>query len=130
VIVIAAVIGECCVKPHLRIVEVPTSDESVAVTVAKHFLEFGEEGWDPGDAIALSIAALDPDYTVPKEEVPVWGLQTGDEIWWEDPDDSACSRVLKVKNVTFMGDRGLSIEEDDGSVVEGYVREFIKPENV
>lgn len=124
-IVIAAVMGECCTSPHLKTVEVPTSDETVAVRVAERFLEFGTDGWELGDAIALVNALFDcPDYTVPASEVPVWGLQAGDEIEWDDPDEGVCSRVLKVKSVEFRGDRSLAIEEEDGSVVEGYIEEF------
>lgn len=50
-------------------------------------------------------------------------LHTGDEVYWNDPDDGACSRVLKIQTISVVGNV-VSIEEPDGSVVECYAREL------
>jgi hypothetical protein len=124
-IVVVAVMGECCTRPHLKVVEVPNSGPDRAVTIAKRYLEFADEGWEPNDAIVVPDGEMEPpDYTVPENELIGWGLEPGDEVKWNDPDEGRCSRILKVKSVEFLGESAISIMEEDGSVVECYAREL------
>lgn len=50
-------------------------------------------------------------------------LHSGDEVYWNDPDNGACSRILKIRNIEVWED-AVSIEEIDGSVVECYIEEL------
>ena len=50
-------------------------------------------------------------------------LRPGDEVFWDDPDGGACSRVLKIHAIKIVGDVA-SIMEVDGSVIEVYLREL------
>lgn len=50
-------------------------------------------------------------------------LHQGDEVYWEDPDEGRCSRVLKIQTINVSGNV-VSIMEPDGSVVECYAREL------
>jgi hypothetical protein len=50
-------------------------------------------------------------------------LQPGDEVFWNDPDDGACSRVYKIQTIEINGNV-VTIMEPDGSVLECYAREL------
>jgi hypothetical protein len=54
------------------------------------------------------------------DEVP---LHPGDEVQWYDPDGGLASRILKIKTITLK-QQCFTIEETDGSVVEGYLSEL------
>jgi hypothetical protein len=51
-------------------------------------------------------------------------LHPGDEVFWNDPDDGACSRIYKILTVEFFPPNLVRIEEPDGSVLECYAREL------
>jgi len=67
-LIIAAVLGECCSSPHLKIVEVSETDETRACTIAKALLQDPGDAdlpaYDVGDIIALTTADLGPDFRV------------------------------------------------------------------
>jgi len=50
-------------------------------------------------------------------------LHNGDEVYWNDPDDGRCSRILKVSSIVYKGDF-VSIEEQSGAVVECFLSEL------
>ncbi|RPJ59095.1 MAG: hypothetical protein EHM12_07225 [Dehalococcoidia bacterium] len=123
-IVVVSVRGECCPRSHLKLIEVPTDDPDIAVNVAKRSLEYGNEGWEIDEAVAMIDASNGADHNIDPENVPIWNLQNGDEIYWNDPDEGRCSRMLRVKNFEFRGDDVISIEDITGAVVEGFMNEF------
>jgi hypothetical protein len=53
-------------------------------------------------------------------------LKPGDRVFWNDPDEGACSREYKIKRIAFQlepgeevcGDEIVSIEDEDGSFLE------------
>ena len=51
-------------------------------------------------------------------------LHKGDEVFWNDPDEGACSRTLKIHSIEFFPPNLVRIMEVDGSVVECYAREL------
>jgi hypothetical protein len=51
-------------------------------------------------------------------------LHSGDEVFWNDPDEGTCSRMLKIHSIEFVPPNVVKIEEVDGSVVECYAREL------
>lgn len=51
-------------------------------------------------------------------------LNSGDQVYWQDPDDGACSRMLTIQGIEVNGNV-VSIEEPDGSVVECFARELL-----
>lgn len=55
-------------------------------------------------------------------------LQPGDEVFWNDPDEGACSRYLQIQTIDVHPDNGdltvVSIMEVDGSVVECFAKEL------
>lgn len=51
-------------------------------------------------------------------------LQPGDEAYWNDPDDGACSRVYKIASIEHFDDDVVRIVDVDGSVLECFVREL------
>ena len=55
-------------------------------------------------------------------------LHPGDEVYWNDPDDGACSRHLTILTIDVHPDNGpdtvVSIMEVDGSVVECFLKEL------
>jgi hypothetical protein len=50
-------------------------------------------------------------------------LHAGDQVYWNDPDDGACSRVLTIQAIQVDGNVA-AITEPDGSVVECFAREL------
>lgn len=50
-------------------------------------------------------------------------LHSGDEVFWNDPDNGTCSRVLKIHSIEVHGDVAV-IQEVDGSVVECFIKEL------
>jgi len=51
-------------------------------------------------------------------------LHNGDEVFWNDPDEGLCSRMLKIHSISFIPPNIFRIEEIDGSEVECYAREL------
>lgn len=50
-------------------------------------------------------------------------LKAGDQVYWADPDDDACSRVITIDYIEVKGDF-VCIVEGDGSVVEAFPHEL------
>jgi hypothetical protein len=50
-------------------------------------------------------------------------LHSGDEVFWNDPDNGACSRVYKIQTIEVNGNV-VTIQEPDGSVLECFAREL------
>ena len=50
-------------------------------------------------------------------------LHQGDQVYWEDPDEGSCSRLLAIQTIEVNGNI-VTIMEPDGSVVEAYAREL------
>ena len=50
-------------------------------------------------------------------------LATGDQVFWTDPDDGACSRHYTILAIEVVGNV-VTIEEPDGSVLECFAREL------
>ena len=51
-------------------------------------------------------------------------LKSGDEVFWSDPDEGTCSRMLKIHAIEFVPPNMVRITEVDGSYVEVYAREL------
>lgn len=59
-------------------------------------------------------------------------LKPGDRVFWNDPDDGACSREYKIKRIKYRlepgerpcGDEIVSIEDEDGSCLECFASEL------
>jgi len=52
-------------------------------------------------------------------------LHTGDQVYWNDPDNGACSRFYKIQTIEVDARSGVvTIQEPDGSVLECYAREL------
>ena len=52
-------------------------------------------------------------------------LQPGDQVYWSDPDEGTCSRLLTICSIDFKEDGNVvEIMEPNGRVVECYVREL------
>ena len=57
-------------------------------------------------------------------------LRKGRRIYWNDPDNGACSRWLKIASVKLNeNDYSFSIETKEGDVVEGLWSELSEEEN-
>ena len=50
-------------------------------------------------------------------------LHSGDEVYWNDPDNGVCSRVLKIQSIEIKGDI-VAIQEPNGAVVECFAKEL------
>lgn len=50
-------------------------------------------------------------------------LQPGDEVYWTDPDEGACSRVYRIRTIEIQGDV-VVITEPDGSFLECFAEEL------
>jgi hypothetical protein len=50
-------------------------------------------------------------------------LKKGDKVYWNDPDEGACSRFYLIKNITIRPDL-VRIEDEDGSVLECPIEEL------
>ena len=65
-------------------------------------------------------------------EEQIRALKPGDEVKWNDPDGSRCSRVIKIKQIVILeepgtpweGDTIISIEEEDGGYIEVFANEL------
>lgn len=66
-----------------------------------------------------------PEYT-PLSLAKIRGLQRGDSVYWNDPDDGICSRVLVIQTIEINDedDPVVIIMEPDGSVVECFASEL------
>ena len=51
-------------------------------------------------------------------------LSHGDEVFWNDPDDGLCSRMLHIRSIHWQDDNVFVIECMDGSVVQGFAGEL------
>ena len=54
----------------------------------------------------------------------VKNLQTGDEVFWTDPDDNLTSRYLTIQEIEIVGDDVFKITAKDGDYLEGYLWEL------
>lgn len=50
-------------------------------------------------------------------------LHTGDEVYWTDPDEGACSRYITIQTITFHGDV-VRITGKDGCSLECFPEEL------
>jgi hypothetical protein len=53
----------------------------------------------------------------------VYGLSTGDEVFWNDPDDGICSRNIKIQQIEFHGDV-IQITDVNGDYLEVKIDEL------
>lgn len=51
-------------------------------------------------------------------------LQAGDTVFWNDPDDGACSRYLEIHKIVYLTEEDVRITESGGSVVECCISEL------
>jgi len=52
-------------------------------------------------------------------------LQSGDQVYWNDPDDGLCSRMYTIESITSHSETGVvTITEKDGSVIDAYFNEL------
>ena len=51
-------------------------------------------------------------------------LHTGDEVFWEDPDNGLCSRRLTICEIKYKGDGSFSIIDTDGGHLECFAKEL------
>ncbi len=51
-------------------------------------------------------------------------LHTGDEVLWTDPDNGMCTRMFKIRSIEIKDTDVVSIEDQDGSVVECFISEL------
>jgi hypothetical protein len=52
-------------------------------------------------------------------------LHSGDQVYWNDPDDGTCSRVYQIQTIEVDPETGVVvIQEPDGSMLECYAREL------
>lgn len=56
-------------------------------------------------------------------------LRIGDAVYWNDPDDGACSRWVRIKDISVKGDC-VTIQELDGDIIEGPFKEFEPPQKL
>jgi len=50
-------------------------------------------------------------------------LRNGDEVWWNDPDDGACSRSYIIRYIEVKGDI-VCISSQDGEYLECFASEL------
>lgn len=50
-------------------------------------------------------------------------LHSGDEVYWNDPDNGTCSRVLKIHSIEVHEDVAI-IQDVSGAVVECFIKEL------
>jgi hypothetical protein len=50
-------------------------------------------------------------------------LGFGDQFYWNDPDNGACSKVVTIRTIEWMGEVA-RIEDVDGSVLECFDHEM------
>lgn len=53
----------------------------------------------------------------------VWSLHTGDEVFWNDPDDGLCSRLYVIQSIRIDDDI-ITITEPDGSELQCFASEL------
>ncbi len=56
-------------------------------------------------------------------EEEVERLQEGDQVYWNDPDEGACSRTYNISSIGMVGQL-VSIVDEDGSTLECYPEEL------
>lgn len=54
----------------------------------------------------------------------VMNLHTGDEVFWEDPDEGECSRHITIQTIEVLGDDVVRIVGKDGSELECFRSEL------
>lgn len=59
----------------------------------------------------------------PKPGLDVTKLQSGDQVWWNDPDDGACSRIYNIQEIKINGEV-VTITDKDGSDLECFASEL------
>ena len=50
-------------------------------------------------------------------------LKPGIRVFWQDPDNGACSRYVVIKHVEFHGEI-VRLQESDGAVIECFLNEL------
>jgi hypothetical protein len=50
-------------------------------------------------------------------------LHNGDEVYWTDPDDGACSRYITIQTIVLNGDV-VCITDKDGDSLECFAEEL------
>jgi len=50
-------------------------------------------------------------------------LHSGDEVYWNDPDEGRCSRHLTIQSITFKGDV-IVIVDQEGQTLECFAHEL------
>lgn len=51
-------------------------------------------------------------------------LHSGDEVYWEDPDNGLCSDFVRIKEIEFIPPNFVRIMSPDGFVLECFAREL------
>lgn len=51
-------------------------------------------------------------------------LQPGDEVFWTDPDEGACSRHITIQRITLHGEDTVRITGKDGCTLECFAEEL------
>lgn len=50
-------------------------------------------------------------------------LDFGDEVYWNDPDEGNCSRLMTIRTITVEG-TAFKITDSEGGYLEGYISEL------
>ena len=51
-------------------------------------------------------------------------LHSGDEVFWNDPDNGLCSRQYCISEIKHLGGKAFSILDKDGSHLECFCNEL------
>ena len=54
----------------------------------------------------------------------VFALQSGDEVYWEDPDGDMCSHYLTIQTIWVNGEV-VAIHDTDGNYLECFAHELL-----
>lgn len=50
-------------------------------------------------------------------------LHPGDEVFWNDPDEGSCSRIIKIQSIRVNGEIVI-LTDEDGSTLECFADEL------
>lgn len=53
----------------------------------------------------------------------ILNLHSGDDVFWEDPDEGICSRVVTIQAIEVIGDV-VRITDSDGAELECFAEEL------
>lgn len=108
----------------------PFANEQSAMTWANEHRYRGDDDQDEFefDLDDEHVYLLGPDHRMTElengdfEDEVEWTkkLAPGDEVYWNDPDEGTCSRMLTIRSIRWEGDDVFVIEDVDGSVVQGF----------